>query len=66
MALVIALAVMGINGAALAVCAGALTVLLGLSFRRWLGGVTGYTLGAALELSELTVLVVAVALRGAA
>jgi adenosylcobinamide-GDP ribazoletransferase len=65
-AVVIALAVSGINGAALAACAGALTVLLGFMFRRWLGGVTGDTLGAAVELTELSVLVVAVAMRGAA
>jgi adenosylcobinamide-GDP ribazoletransferase len=38
-----------------------LTVALGLFFRRWLGGVTGDTLGATIELAELTALAVLVA-----
>jgi adenosylcobinamide-GDP ribazoletransferase len=43
------------------VAAGAV-VVLGAWFRRWLGGVTGDTLGAAAELSETAVLVAAAAL----
>jgi cobalamin synthase len=35
---------------------------LGLCYRRWLGGATGDCLGAATELCETAVLVVAVAL----
>jgi cobalamin 5'-phosphate synthase/cobalamin synthase len=57
-------------GAALAVPAGllliavaaAVTLLLGSWFRRWLGGRTGDTLGAAVELAETAVLVAAAAL----
>ena len=37
------------------------TVVLGALYRRWLGGVTGDTLGAASELAELTGLLVAAA-----
>jgi len=43
--------------------AAAVTVVLGLVYRRWLGGVTGDTLGAASETTELVALVVAVALQ---
>lgn len=50
------------GGAILFAIAIALTVLLVGLTRRWLGGVTGDTLGAALELTELTVLVAAVAI----
>ncbi len=42
--------------------AGLVTVLAGLSWWHWLGGVTGDTLGATTELVETAVLVVAVAL----
>jgi adenosylcobinamide-GDP ribazoletransferase len=45
---------------ALAVAA-ALTVAAAVGARRWLGGVTGDVLGAAAELSEVAVLVTAVA-----
>jgi adenosylcobinamide-GDP ribazoletransferase len=38
------------------------TVVLGAVYRRWLGGVTGDTLGATSELAELTALLVAAAL----
>jgi cobalamin synthase len=38
------------------------TVVLGLSFRAWLGGATGDCLGAATELGETVALLVAVAL----
>lgn len=64
-ALAIAVVVAGIDGAVVAACAAAVAAVLGLVFRRWLGGITGDTLGAAVELSEATVLVFAVALVGA-
>jgi cobalamin 5'-phosphate synthase/cobalamin synthase len=63
-AVAIVVAVGGMNGVVVAGCAAAMTAALGLSFGRWLGGITGDTLGAAVELSETTVLVVAVALVG--
>ena len=63
-ALGIAVAVAGTDGAVLAACAVAINAVLWLSFRSWLGGVTGDTLGASVELCELAVLVAAVALRG--
>lgn len=64
-AITIAVAAAGLQGAIVAACALACATLLGLALRRWLGGVTGDTLGAAVELTEATVLVVAVALVGA-
>jgi len=38
------------------------TIVLGLFYRRWLGGATGDCLGAATEVSETLALVVAAAL----
>jgi cobalamin 5'-phosphate synthase/cobalamin synthase len=64
-AVAIAVAVAGVDGAIVAACALAVTALFGLVVRRWLGGVTGDVLGAAVEVTEATVLVVAVALVGA-
>jgi adenosylcobinamide-GDP ribazoletransferase len=61
----VAVAAGGIHGAELLAIAAALVLLLGLCFRRWLGGVTGDLLGAATELTETVVLVSAVALIGA-
>jgi adenosylcobinamide-GDP ribazoletransferase len=61
----IAGAVTGTDGLIVGGCAAALTVGLYGTLRRWLGGVTGDTLGGAVELSEAMVLVVAVALVGA-
>src|SRR5919198_1313697 len=52
----------GVSGAWFALAAAVAAVVLGLAYRSWLEGVTGDTLGAATELSELTVVVVAVAL----
>jgi adenosylcobinamide-GDP ribazoletransferase len=65
LAAALAASVAGTDGLyALAVAAVA-TVALGVALRAWLGGVTGDTLGAAVELSEVAVLVAAVALTGA-
>jgi adenosylcobinamide-GDP ribazoletransferase len=58
----IALLAAGASGAWLAVSAGGVAVVLGVVYRRWLGGATGDALGAVTELAEATVLVVAVAL----
>jgi adenosylcobinamide-GDP ribazoletransferase len=62
----IAVAAAGVDGALLAGCAVALALAGALFLRRWLGGVTGDTLGAGLELTETAVLVIAVALAGGA
>lgn len=64
-ALGIAAAAAGIDGLLVGACVAVVALLLGIALSRWLGGVTGDTLGAAVELSEATVLVVAVALVGA-
>ena len=48
----------------LIVAVAAAAILLGLFYRRWLGGATGDCLGAATELSETLALVVAAALAG--
>jgi adenosylcobinamide-GDP ribazoletransferase len=58
----IALVVWWSTGAWLVAAAASVAVALGLWFRRWLGGATGDCLGAATELCETAVLVVAVAL----
>ena len=63
--LAIAALAAGVDGLLVAACAAVVALLLGFALSRWLGGVTGDTLGAAVELSEATVLVVAVALVGA-
>jgi adenosylcobinamide-GDP ribazoletransferase len=62
LALLIAVTVGGLHGLELAAAAVALAVLTGAVWLRWLGGITGDTLGATVELVESTVLVVAVAL----
>jgi len=64
LAVAVAVALTGANGAVLAGTALALALLFGLAYRRWLAGVTGDTLGAALELTETAVLVIAVGLVG--
>jgi adenosylcobinamide-GDP ribazoletransferase len=61
-ACVIAVGVAGGTGAVLAATVVASTVLLGLAFRAWLGGVTGDSLGTATEVGETLALVVAAAL----
>jgi adenosylcobinamide-GDP ribazoletransferase len=58
----IAVLAAGITGALLAGAAAAVAVVLGVSYRRWLGGATGDCLGAATELTETVVLVVAAGL----
>jgi adenosylcobinamide-GDP ribazoletransferase len=58
----IALLAAGGEGAVLVGVTAAIVVSLGVVLRRWLGGVTGDTLGASLELTETITLVVAVAL----
>lgn len=59
-----AVLVAGSDGAALAALTLALTVVVALWLHRWLGGVTGDALGAAVELSETAALVLAVVLVG--
>ena len=59
---VIAVGVAGFTGVALAGTVVASTVVLGLAFRAWLGGVTGDSLGTATEVGETLALVVAAAL----
>lgn len=56
--------VTGLIGLALAASAALATVTLGVALNRWLGGVTGDALGAAVELAEVALLVAAVALVG--
>src|SRR5438034_959561 len=58
----IALVVWWGTGAWLVATAAAVALVLGLWFRRWLGGATGDCLGAATELCETAVLIVAAAL----
>ena len=58
----LAYVLLGTDGLVMAASAGALTVAFGFALRRWLGGMTGDTLGAAVELAETLALVVAVAL----
>ena len=58
----LAAAALGADGAWLSGAAAGLAGLLGAGYRRWLGGATGDTLGAATELTETLVLVLAVAI----
>ena len=53
---------LGWHGAAMLAAATTVTLALGLGYRRWLGGVTGDTLGAAVEITETLALIVALAL----
>ncbi|HSM94228.1 MAG TPA: adenosylcobinamide-GDP ribazoletransferase [Anaeromyxobacteraceae bacterium] len=53
----------GLNGAVAAAAAALATLLFGLLCRRKIGGVTGDTLGASVEIVEALVLVLSVALR---
>jgi adenosylcobinamide-GDP ribazoletransferase len=63
-AVAVALAAGRVHGLELAGIAAAGTVVLGLFFLRWLGGITGDLLGAAAELVETLALVTATALTG--
>src|SRR5438874_2029360 len=58
----IALAAAGTTGAAMAGVALAVAVVAAFAFRAWLGGVTGDTLGAVVELTETAGLVTALAI----
>jgi cobalamin synthase len=51
-----------VHGAVTAAGAAAIALLLGVRYWRWLGGVTGDTLGAAVELTEIAVFLTAVGL----
>jgi adenosylcobinamide-GDP ribazoletransferase len=57
----IALSLLGEGGGWMLGAVGLAAVLLGVAYRRWLGGVTGDTLGAASEISETLALAVATA-----
>ena len=61
----IATLVAGSQGALALLAAAGVLALAWAGCRRWLGGVTGDTLGAAVELTELAVLLTCVALAGA-
>jgi adenosylcobinamide-GDP ribazoletransferase len=54
----------GLDGLPLTACAAIVAVVLGAAFTRWFGGITGDALGAAVELAEVAMLVLAVALAG--
>jgi adenosylcobinamide-GDP ribazoletransferase len=58
----VAVAAAGITGLAMAGAVAATTICLGLVYRRWLGGATGDTLGAATEIGETVALLVGAAL----
>jgi adenosylcobinamide-GDP ribazoletransferase len=60
--LALPLALLGVDGLAAAGAAALLALALGLFFYRWLGGVTGDCLGAAVELAETLALAVLLAL----
>lgn len=66
LAATITIALAGWRGAAVGAAAAVLTVALGLAMRRSLGGVTGDTLGAAVEAVEACVLLTAAGLVSAA
>lgn len=63
-ATLVAVLATGIDGLILAACTAILAFSLSVALARWLGGVTGDTLGAAVELTELAILVAGVALAG--
>ena len=62
LAIVIAAVALRTNAVAVIGSVAVVTGVLGALYRRWLGGVTGDTLGATSELAELTALLVAAAL----
>jgi adenosylcobinamide-GDP ribazoletransferase len=59
----IAVLLLGWDGVVLAGAAGGIAVVCGVGSWLWLGGVTGDTLGATVQLAEITALVVLLALR---
>jgi cobalamin synthase len=58
----VAVLLAGLDGALLVAAAAVTVICLGFVYRRWLGGATGDGLGAATELSETVVLVIAAGL----
>jgi adenosylcobinamide-GDP ribazoletransferase len=63
LAVLIAVLLLGWDGVVLAGAAAGIAVVGGAGSRLWLGGVTGDTLGATVQLAEITALVVLLALR---
>jgi adenosylcobinamide-GDP ribazoletransferase len=63
LALLIAVLLLGWDGLAVAGIAAAIAIACGIGSRLWLGGVTGDTLGATVQLAEIAVLVALLALR---
>jgi adenosylcobinamide-GDP ribazoletransferase len=63
LALLIAVLLLGWDGLAVAGIAAAVAIACGIGSRLWLGGVTGDTLGATVQLAEIAVLVALLALR---
>jgi adenosylcobinamide-GDP ribazoletransferase len=63
LAVLIAVLLLGWDGVVLAGAAAGIAVVCGAGSRLWLGGVTGDTLGATVQLAEIAVLVVLLALR---
>jgi adenosylcobinamide-GDP ribazoletransferase len=64
LALAMAVLLLGWDGLVLCGAGAAVAILCGVGSRLWLGGVTGDTLGATVQLVEITALVVLVALNG--
>jgi adenosylcobinamide-GDP ribazoletransferase len=63
LAVLIALLLLGWDGVVLAGAAAGIAVVCGAGSRMWLGGVTGDTLGATVQLAEITVLIILLVLR---
>ena len=63
LALLIAVLLLGWDGLVVAGVAAAVAVVCGIGSRQWLGGVTGDTLGATVQVAEIAVLVAVIGLR---